>query len=159
MIKKLLLFIFISGLAHADTVVKYGVELPKHGEGYGATKALFLVYQDKWFGPFIYQYEGGTWFDNAGEGRKSSGMINASFGVEVNAGYVFSQALAGPAIISSPDTVLGGPFQFDSDIAIGLKDPKNGNTIGINYTHISSGGLELPNKGRDFILFRVGIPF
>lgn len=31
--------------------------------------------------------------------------------------------------------------------------------IGINYSHVSNADLKLPNLGRDFIQFRVEVPF
>lgn len=153
-----LLLLFCSSV-YADSIIKYGVAVPKNGESKGATKAIFLTYQDHWFGPFIKQYEGGYWADSVGNGRSSSLMGSASFGVNVNAGVVFTQALVGPAYISNPDTILGGPLQFNNDFALGLRDSDTGNTIGFAYKHISSAGIYHPNMGRDFLLLRVGVNF
>jgi len=153
------LLLLISSLASADTVIKYGGELPKGNEGLGASKALFIAYQQPLFSSLYEQYQLGAWFDNVGNGRKSSAVASYSWGVNINAGYVFGQASLGPALISSPDTILGGVFQFDNEIAFGLRDPDTLASIGINYVHFSSAGIELPNGGRDFFLFRVAVPW
>lgn len=145
--------------ANADTVFKYGLQKPKKDEGLGTTKSLFVSYQDRFVGPLIEQYEFGYWGDSAGGGRRSSFLGSYSLGVNVNAGYMFFQSLIGPSLISAPDTLLGGPFQFNNDIAIGVKDPQMGTSFGVSYKHVSSAGLESPNAGRDFIMFRIGIPW
>lgn len=144
----------------ADTVVKYGANLPKYKEDLGSTKALFIANQRRWFGYFIGQLEAGAWFDNTGiDRRRSSALLGASLGIHVNAGYVYGQILFGPAWISSPDSALGGNFQFNNDVAFGIQDPKTETSVGFAYKHVSSAGIELPNRGRDFLMFRVSIPF
>ena len=144
----------------ADTVIKYGANVAKDDEPLGSTKAFFVAEQEHWFGPFTRQYEFGGWFDNSGvSGRRNSALIGASLGVNVNAGYLYGQALFGPALISRTDSNLGGHLQFNTDVAVGLRDPKSGNTIGLAYKHVSSAGLASPNKGRDLIMFRVSIPW
>jgi len=156
--KLLLIFALITTPCTADTVFKYGSNAAKEGESLGSTKSIFIANQNQWFGPFSDQYEVGVWFDNTGiKGRKSSGLLGYSLGVNVNSGYLFGQAFIGPSLISHTDSNLGGHFQFNNDIAFGLRDPESQSTIGINYKHVSSAGLELPNKGRDFLMFRVGI--
>jgi hypothetical protein len=155
----LLLVLFVSP-AFGDTVIKYGANVPNKEENIGSTKSLFVADQDILFGPFVRQYEFGGWIDNSGiEGRSSSVMASASLGVHVNAKYAFAQALVGPSIISDTDSNLGGHFQFNNDFAIGLRDPETKATIGLSYKHLSSAGIYKPNKGRDFIMFRVSIPW
>lgn len=141
-------------------MIKYGSNVPSESERIGRTKAIFISYQDVMFGPLIHQFEAGTWFDNSGiEGRKSSGLLGYSLGVNANAGSFFAQALVGPSFITATDSNLGGPLQFNNDFGFGIKDQHTGGSIGITYKHVSSAGLELPNKGRDFIMFRVGVPW
>lgn len=144
--------------ALAESTIKYGAAIPKNQEKFGTAKALFLGYQEE-FWVLTKQYEAGFWSDSVGNGRKSSGMLSASLGVTVYAGYVYFQALSGPGLITSPDNQLGGNFQFNNDFAFGFKDLNTGNTIGFNYKHVSSAGFEQPNRGRDFIMFRVGVAF
>lgn len=156
----LILSLAVSANAFADSIVKYGANAPKDQERIGSTKAIFAAHQATLFGPIIRQYELGGWIDNTSiEGRKSSALLSASLGVNVTAEIFYAQALVGPALISHPDSSLGGPFQFNNDFALGLRDPKTEATIGFNYKHISSAGLELPNRGRDFLMFRVSIPW
>jgi len=158
--KILFLLLILANHAQADTIVKYGSNVQSESERLGSTKAIFLAYQEKVVGPIITQYEFGGWFDNTGiEGRKSSALLGISWGVHANAGYVFGQALVGPAAISDTDINLGGHFQFNNDIAFGLRDPDTGGTVGFAYKHISSAGIFKPNKGRDFLMFRVSIPW
>lgn len=103
------------------------------------------------------QYEVGGWTDSAGNGRSGSAYTAYQLGVQTD-GPVYARVMTGPALITSPDSYLGGVFQFTEDFYIGLKG-SNGNTVGIKYKHISSAGLEQPNVGRDFAGFEVGIPF
>lgn len=157
---KWLLGLFLATAAQGgDLIVKYGAQLPQKEEGLGTCKALFVAYQGPLSKQFIYQYEGGFWADNAGMGRKSSAMTGVSGGLNVNTGPFFIQALTGPSLISRTDSVLGGAFQFNNDFGFGLRDRGNGNTIGASYKHLSSAGLSSPNRGRDFIMFRVSIGF
>lgn len=152
-----ILSFLITSWAHAsDTVIKYGANVPTETENLGTTKAIFIGQQFHLVGPLISQIEGGGWFDNSGEaGRRSSALFGGSLGINVDAHYAFAQALVGPALITRPDSALGGPLQFNNDVAIGLRDPSTGATVGLNYKHVSSAGIETPNRGRDFWLFRV----
>lgn len=154
----------ISLVSSADTVIKYGANVPSDSEKMGRTKAIFISQQQMVFPHvganwLITQYEIGAWFDNSGiNGRSSSSMGSVSAGINVNTGYIFGQALVGPALISAPDSNLGGVFQFNNDVAFGLRDPDTNATFGFAYKHLSSAGIESPNRGRDFMLFRISIP-
>ncbi len=98
---------------------------------------------------FYTQYNAGGWVQtDRGDGRKSSGFVSGQIGVEAERGVVLRLA-TGPAIISTPDSYLGGVFQFKDELFIGLKG-YNDNTLGFRYTHFSSAGLEMPNQGREF---------
>lgn len=156
----LILSFLITSSAMADTVIKYGSNAAKENEPLGSTKVFFVADQAKIIGPFIRQYELGGWFDNSHQpNRKSSFLGGASVGIHVNAEIFFAQALVGPSLISHTDSALGGHFQFNNDYAFGLRDPDTKATVGFNYKHVSSAGLELPNRGRDFLMFRVSIPW
>lgn len=148
-----------SANAHGGSFGKYGVGIFGSAEyGRAETKVFSLGYEEEWFGPFIHQYELGLFADQGQDGRKSSGFGFYSAGVEVNPGYLVIRSLWGVGIITSPDTMLGGNFQFTQDFLVGVRDNKN-NMIGLVYKHISSAGLELPNKGRDFLTLQVEIPW
>jgi hypothetical protein len=155
-----ILSLLIAAPSYADTIVKYGVNVSREDEKLGSTKAIFIADQAPILGPIIRQYEIGGWVDNTGKpGQRSSLLGGASAGIHVNAGYLYAQALVGPSLISAPDSALGGHFQFNNDIALGLRDPDTKATIGLSYKHVSSAGLERPNRGRDFIMFRVSLPW
>lgn len=105
------------------------------------------------------QYEGGGWVQTTNsEGKKSSAYVADQIGLQVDNGLV-ARIATGPSIISSPDSFLGGNFQFTEDLFLGLKDAGNGNTIGFKYKHFSSAGLEMPNQGRDFGGIEISFPF
>ena len=159
-----LLLLLCASIGHTDDdlTVKYGANVSSDAEKMGRTKAIFIADQSSFkYLPFLLQqYEVGSWFDNSGiQGRRSSLMGGYSLGVNVNAGSMYAQALVGPALISSPDSNLGGNLQFNNDISIGLRDLRTEATIGLSYKHISSAGIAEPNRGRDFFMFRVGIPW
>ena len=114
------------------------------------TKMLSAGVQETLWGPLKDRGTAGFWLDNYGDGRKSSAFAAGQLGFEVvNNGWV-GGIFSGPAVISSPDVLLGGRFQFMDSINLGMKD-KYDNYIGLFYRHFSSAGLEMPNIGRDII--------
>lgn len=161
LMKKMLLALALlaSSTSYAGSFGKYGVGILGSAEyGAAATKVFSLGYEEDWFGPFIHQYELGLFADSSGHDRLTSGFGFYSAGVEVNPGYFVIRSLWGVGLITSPDSMLGGHFQFTQDFLIGVRD-KRQNMIGLVYKHISSAGLELPNKGRDFLTLQVEIPW
>ncbi len=145
---------------HAETIFKYGLGVFNSAKDSAAeTKFASLAYQDEFLGLFIYQFEGGFWYDTREDmGRRSSAFAGASIGVDVDVRPFFAQWLVGPSVISTKDSYLGGPLQFNNDVAFGLRDHR-GNSVGIGYKHLSSAGIFEPNKGRDFLMLRIGIPW
>lgn len=146
---------------HADTVAKYGIGVARSAEGgYSTTKHLSLSRQSVSYGMFVQQAELGFWTDAASwQGRKGSVYGDYSVGLETETVTgIYAQALFGPALISTTDAYLGGHLQFNTEAALALKG-ENGISIGLVYKHLSSAGIFNPNIGRDFLLFRVGVPF
>lgn len=102
-----------------------------------------------------WQNKLGAW----GQGSNSHGMKSSAYGasglgfrvdlspVEFHSGYSL-------ALISVPDSYLGGPYQFDGEMYLGFRDSKS-NGFGLKYEHISSAGLEMPNQGRDFFILEL----
>lgn len=141
--------------AHADEVfANYGVGVFASAAGGhpASTKAFSLGYREEMYGPWNIQYKVGYWGDGSGSnGRKSSGyasvgpLFKADFSpVEIHTGW-------GLAAITTPDSYLGGMFpQFNGQVGLVLRDHR-GAGIGIDYEHISSAGLVVPNQGRDFV--------
>ena len=68
---------------------------------------------------------------------------------------MYGYAFFGPALISATDTQLSTNFQFATDIGFGVRDRETFMSVG--YGHISNAGIKLPNKGRDYLLFLVGV--
>lgn len=143
---------------HADEYMGAMIGIANSGKNsHAETKFVNVGHRDSFGFGLTYQYEFGGWVDIAGGGRSSSGYAAYQLGVETD-GSVLARVMTGPAIITTPDSYLGGVFQFSEDFYIGLKG-SNGNTVGILYKHFSSAGLETPNYGRDFAGFQVSIPF
>lgn len=100
----------------------------------------------------------GFWGDSAGNGRTSSAFVAAGPGLSVDLRPVVIRAGVNLAAISSPDAYLGGVFQFNETLFLGVKDP-TGNSIGFVFDHFSSAGIESPNVGRDTISIQIGQSF
>jgi hypothetical protein len=114
------------------------------------TKILTLGIQEDLWGPLKQRGTVGGWLDDAGNGRSGSALISGQLGFEVDRDGTVASVFFGPCLIGSPDIYLGGPFQFMTDLHLGIQD-RDFNYIGIFYRHGSSGGLEMPNVGRDFV--------
>lgn len=142
------------------TFVKYGIAIFDRKDAvFTPTKLFSGGFIGDLVGPFIGQYEGGAFFDNSGrEGARSSAFGNLSLGVDVVPRPMVVRSLWGIGAISTPDTVLGGMFQFNQDFYVGLTDDR-GTSVGLDYKHISSAGIYKPNRGRDFITIQVSIPW
>lgn len=150
--------LLITSNSHADDYASAMLGVFNSGKsGLSETKFVNVGHRESTNFGLSYQYEGGGWFDTAHNGRKTSGYIAGQAGVEAG-DTVVARVMTGPAIISSPDSYLGGYFQFTEDFAIGIKG-SNGNTVYIMYKHFSSAGLEQPNTGRDFAGVSVSIPW
>ena len=114
------------------------------------TKVLSLGYQEDLWNALKQRATVGFWFDDAGNGRSSSAFGSGQLGFEVNRDGLIADVFFGPAAISSPDSLLGGRFQFMESLNLGIQDKFN-NYIGLFYRHLSSAGLEMPNIGRDMV--------
>jgi hypothetical protein len=145
--------------ANAGTFFRYGVGI-FHSADYSSTavKSFSTGYIGEVLGPIIYQGELGYFGDSSGHDRNGSGFGNVGLGVEANPGVFILRSTWAVGAITSPDAMLGGPFQFNHDFLFGVKGD-NGAIIGLDLKHISSAGLESPNLGRDFLLLHVELPF
>lgn len=152
-VASLLLFIGLS--ANAESYINSGLGL---STGPNSVGLLSVGYQEKVLGSIYKQFEAGFWTDSNGFGRNGSGFGAASLGLEVLNGILIVKSSLGVSAITSPDSMLGGWFQFTEDAFIGVHDG-NGNIISVGYKHFSSAGIYTPNKGRDFILLHAEIPW
>jgi hypothetical protein len=144
-------------LGAEGTFLKYSVNA--HTEDVAAQKGLSLGYQDE-LAFLEKKWEIGFWSDHSGrDGAKSSAFGSYSIGVEPTAGALYVNFFQGVGLISSPDTVLGGPAQFFEDFGFGIRDQKTKVSIGFQYKHISSAGIFKPNQGRDTLGLQIMIPW
>lgn len=147
--KLIFLLLFITSIANAQddqAIVDVGVGM---GNSDG-TRMLTLGIQEDLWGALKQRAVVGGWIDNSGNGHNGSPLVSGQLGFEVNNNGLVIGVFTGPAIVFIPDTLLGGPFQFMSDIHLGIQDLSS-NYIGVMYRHISSAGIESPNIGRDII--------
>jgi hypothetical protein len=106
--------------------------------------------------PIYTAGEAGLWTDTgSAEGRSGSGFGAFQVGVRPCSEHMYVKAFVGPAYITAIDSVLGGPFQFKSDLGVGFKDRDS--FVGLNVSHFSSAGIYPVNKGRDAIQLELGI--
>lgn len=144
----------------SESYGKYGVGIFGSGRNsFAETKTISFGHQSPLGQYFIKQLELGGWTDTRGsEGRRGNVYLSGSIGLNVDAGYVFAQSLWGVAALPLTDSYLGGHLEFKEDATIGAKDLQ-GKRIGLNYTHISSAGIFMPNHGRDLLCLRLSLPF
>ena len=155
----LIALLFSSQVFAGDFVGKYGVGVFVPDSASPVEVKLFSAgYQDTFLKDLLlYQVEAGVFADAHGDGRKSSGFVASSAGLRVAPSVIYAEMLWGIALISSPDSMLSTPYEFTNDTAIGIHDAR-GRAFGIGYKHFSNAGIQLPNKGRDFILIQFQIP-
>lgn len=154
-----LMMLALCEVAQAGTFARYGLGIARSAEyGNSNVKSFSIGYTDPIIGPIIYQTEVGYYNDASGHGRRGSGFGNAGLGLEVDPGVFVFRSVWGVGGITTPDTMLGGRFQFNHDFLIGVRG-QNGALIGANLKHISSAGLNRPNLGRDFLLLHAELPF
>lgn len=114
-------------------------------------KNFALGYRGHLVGNLSHQTELGVVADVRQDiGRRTFGYAAWGVGVVTATRPVFASGFWSVSGISHTDSRLGGHFQFHNDLQVGMRD-RTGNAISLGYKHISSAGLSLPNKGRDFI--------
>jgi Lipid A 3-O-deacylase (PagL) len=113
------------------------------------SKMLTLGVQEDMWGALKDKFMAGGWIDN-GIGKSSSALVSGQMGFEVDRSGLVGGIFSGPSVVFTPDVLLGGWLQFVSDVHLGIEDTKS-NYFGVMYRHISSGGLETPNVGRDYV--------
>lgn len=121
-------------------------------------KTINLGYRSYFFPGFYLSYKAGFWADNSPEiDRKNSFYGSIGAGMKVNVRPMEFRAGWGLAVISNTDSYLGGIFpQFNGELYAGFRD-ETGHGIGLDYEHISSSGLVMPNRGRDFLLLQLSL--
>lgn len=156
---RLFLLLLICNVCYAGegTFLKYNVNA--HPIHLTDVKGLALGYQHE-ISLFETKLEGGFWNDSSGRsGAKGSGFGQVAIGVEPEAGSFYLNFFQGLGFITTPDSQLGGMFQFFESMGFGIRDQKSKVSVGPTYTHISSAGLEHPNEGRDLMGIQIMIPW
>lgn len=154
----LALVLLLTTAASADEMYMTGAVGVFNSGKKSLSECKFLnVGERKPLGPLIQQWEVGGWTDRAGDGRGGSAYGAYQLGFEVH-GSMLARVATGPALITSPDSYLGGVFQFTEDFALGEEDSQ-GHYAVFKYKHISSAGIEQPNIGRDFMGVEIGLHF
>jgi hypothetical protein len=148
------IFFLLTSIAYGDLLLSVGV-----GQGiFGASGTPFervveIGYEVPFAGDFFFRPEAGYFEDLSGGGNKSSAWGGVVFGVRaLTTSGLEIHVSVGPTYLQSPDTILGGHFQFNPEIGICFNDGKN--CIGPAFVHLSSAGIEMPNNGRDFIMIQ-----
>jgi hypothetical protein len=151
-------FLFSTAAFAGNFVGKYGLGIAPDSHSPVEVKLFSAGYQDTYLHDImLYQLEAGVFADSHGDGRRSSGFTAASTGIRVDPGTVYAEMLWGVALITSPDSMLSTAYEFTNDTVIGIRDSK-GRAFGIGYKHFSNAGIQLPNKGRDFVLIHFQVP-
>jgi len=124
--------------------------------GYGSVKTFSLGHRIDLMEGIYWQNRLGAWGQGSNpDGMRSGGFGSSGPGLRVDLAPVELYAGYGVAVITTPDSYLGGRFpQFQGEIGVTLRD-RGGNGIGLEYQHISSAGLNMPNMGRDFLVFKL----
>lgn len=148
------LFYWSSHANAADYSVKFGPGI--EGQTLTGASKMFGIREESYQVRGIYTaVELGGWSE-ATEGRKPAAytkfQVGAKPGPETG---LYGYAFFGPALISSTDTQLSTNFQFATDIGFGVRDRYTFMSVG--YAHISNAGIKLPNRGRDYCIFSMGV--
>jgi hypothetical protein len=106
----------------------------------------------------VQRFNVGGWLDQRGAGYTDSAFAGYQLGFDVRNDALEMAIFSGPTYISSSDVALGGNFQFNETIYVGIHDPKSDDSIGMAYNHFSSAGLEMPNLGKDFVCLEIKFP-
>lgn len=155
----LILALFLLLAYEVNDAIAYDgyVKMGTSAKSSASSKVFGLGIQDTFTKGFIYQAEADILSIPE---DKTAVTLNGSYrlgvAVDLSSG-VFATATTGPGFITQRDSYLGGYYQFIEDVSIGIKDQFN--LFGVGYQHISSAGLETPNRGRDYFYFKAGVRF
>lgn len=149
-----LFYITAHAIAEDSLSVKFGPGI--EGQNLtGATKMLGIRSEGHMLRGVYSAFELGG-YTEAMEGRKAAVFGKAQVGVKPGPETgLYGYAFFGPCLISATDTQLATNFQFATDLGFGIRDRYTFMTVG--YAHISNAGIKTPNKGRDYVLFGMGV--
>lgn len=142
-------FISFAGDKTVNFKVGRGIAHSEYSTYYG------LSGQEYFWHIFTQQLEVGGY---TGGNYSSSGLLSYSIGLHLNSEKAYIEALSGIAGITTTDELLGSRFEFQHDVGVGLQNDAL-ISAGIGYKHISNAGISEKNTGRDYIYFKLGLPF
>jgi hypothetical protein len=148
-----------SCFADSEQFIGFGVGLAESAVSSSGETKMFNVGEREFLYRGIYwENKLGYWGDGSGNPNRKSSLFGVSgVGMMVDLAPVELRAGTGLAIISTPDSYLGGRFpEFNENLGMTLRD-KHGDGIGLTYSHFSSAGIVSPNIGRDFVTLELSI--
>lgn len=158
MLSIIALILALSSQSSADVVASVGLGKSAFAgvRGVPFERAASLGYEHAFSNGLFIRPEAGWFMDNSGHGV-SSPWLAPLVGVrsQSTVGPTLHFAM-GPGYLHNPDSVLGGHFQFSLEGGASLVDRNFG--IGVVWKHLSSAGINMPNRGRDFIALQVHVP-
>lgn len=143
----LLLIASLNVKASDEVFVKYNVNVANGSVA--DAKALGVGYVTDLNNIFKIKYEVGHIFDHR-RGAKDSYFGFVGLGIQPEFGPVFINFFQNIGGITTIDKYLGGRFQFNEELGLGVKDQRTKVAISMFYSHISNAGLVQPNMGKDF---------
>jgi hypothetical protein len=155
--KKLLLLLLISNVCFGDEAfIGYGLGIFHDADTFmGQNKYMDVGYRETMWEGLYWQNKLGGWSEAGPDlTRKGGGFYSNGLGLEVDLSPVEVRGGGALALITSPDSQLGGNFQFNEDFSVGVRDRK-GDGIALQYNHLSCGPLCQPNLGRDFLILEL----
>lgn len=161
---KLTLIVFallfpVLALSSEGTYLKYMVNSDNKAGPSLAVLGLSAGYQSD-FAFLESRMEFGGYRDQSHRmGVRSSAFGFFGLGIEPEHGPLYLNFFQYVGLITNPDSILGGPFQFCEEAGIGFRDQKKKTSIGLFYRHMSSANIYLPNYGRDFFGLQMMIPW
>ncbi len=149
-----ILFYVISHANAADYSIRFGPGIDQNRLT-GATKSFGLRHEEDLMDGIYTGFEVGGYADTI-PGRSSAGVVKAQLGVKPGPEVgIYGFGFVGPCGISATDTYLSTNVQFCTDVGLGVRDRKTFMNAG--YMHISNAGIRLPNRGKDYLIFSVGV--
>lgn len=153
----LLLIASLNVKASDEVFVKYNVNVANGSVA--DAKALGIGYVTD-LSVFKVKYEAGHIFDHR-KGAKDSYFGFVGLGIELfpQAGSFYVNFFQNIGGITNIDNYLGGHFQFNEELGLGIKDQRTRTAIGLFYSHISNAGIQTPNMGKDFGGLKITLPW
>lgn len=136
--------------------VGYGLGILRGADTFlGQTKYLNLGYREFMWEGLYWQNKLGALGEGGPDQTRRGGVYFASgLGLEVDLQPIELRGGGSLAGITSPDSQLGGYFEFNEDVSLGLRD-KKGSGIALQYNHLSCASFCSPNLGRDFVILEL----